>query len=741
MASSQHLRLYSGLLLTTAGASVAIAGLLWRRRRVPGAGWLAAATLGVGEWAFCYAGELLARDPQRRVAWAKAQYLGIATVPTAVACSALAYTGRPPTTLARGQQLTLIVPPLLTLAQAMTNEQHRQIWRLVVVARHGDITALRYTYGRSFWLYTAHAYGLTLLTLVRLFNFWRHAPALYRRQAGVMLVGTIVPWLANVLYLTRRSPLHGLDLTPFAFAATCAAFAAGIKRYRFFEVMPVARERLVNEMSDGVVVLDLMYRIIDLNPAAERIFACTASSVTGLPVERLVHELGPICRTAPTTDGHHELVVQSQPDWRTFDIKRSALSDARRRQIGWLLVLRDISEHKRAAEERLTFERRLQATQRLESLGVLSSGIAHDFNNLLTCIIGYNELALSEPLTATTNECVTSSIAAARRAADLVQQMLTYAGNGQSTFKPITINELVLEIGSLLRASIAKQIVINRQLATDLPPVDADAAQLRQVLLNLIINAAEAIGDQPGTITISTDTAALSRADLQQMADASDLQPGPYVRLTVSDTGCGMNAAIQSRIFEPFYSTKFAGRGLGLAVALGVVRSHRGLLTLDSRPNVGTTFQIWLPAAAGEASPDEPENCTTPLMLTRRTLMLIIDDEPEVRAVVARMVHQLGFAVHSVADGLSGIEFVRRAGPDLAGVLLDMTMPYMSGSEVARRIAAIRPQLPIVLMSGYSSADPALHYAGMYLAGFLQKPFSYETLRRTLEPLTLTNDL
>ncbi len=268
-------------------------------------------------------------------------------------------------------------------------------------------------------------------------------------------------------------------------------------------------------------------------------------------------------------------------------------------------IAMDITERKRHEEERLAFERQLQEAQRRESIGILASGLAHDFNNLLAAINGHAELALLDlPPDAPPRESVEAIVQGVRRATDLTTQMLAYAGKGRFLTQPVQLNELIHEMADLLRSTLSRHATVRQRLAASLPLIEADASQICQVILNLLVNASEALGDQPGLITLETAVEDLDQSRLEQLIGGADLAPGQYVRMSVTDTGCGMDEATRARMFEPFFSTKFTGRGLGLAALQGIVHSHYGAIEVLSALGQGTTVHIYLPA-----TPAAPASC------------------------------------------------------------------------------------------------------------------------------------
>lgn len=393
----------------------------------------------------------------------------------------------------------------------------------------------------------------------------------------------------------------------------------------------------------------------------------------------------------------------------------------------------DISERKRAEFERRELEAQVQQAQKLESLGVLAGGIAHDFNNLLVSILGHADLALDDLLPESPAfDSVKQIELAARRAADLAQQMLAYSGKGRFLVRPLNLSDMVREIAHLLRVSISKKATIHVELDDRVPLVQADPAQMQQIIMNLITNASDAIGDAPGVITLRTGSKACTDADVRSPYPYAPPHAGQYAFVEVTDTGCGMDAETLERIFDPFFTTKFAGRGLGLAAVLGIVRGHEGALEVRSRPGCGTTFRVLFPVA--EKPSDEPNPASTNGASKRRTgTVLVIDDEPSVRALTQRALERFGNIVLTAADGEAGVETYREHADVVDAVLLDMTMPVMNGEEVLAALHSLDPALPVVLMSGYSEQEARARFAENGIAGFLQKPFQIRTLREKVE--------
>jgi two-component system cell cycle sensor histidine kinase/response regulator CckA len=392
----------------------------------------------------------------------------------------------------------------------------------------------------------------------------------------------------------------------------------------------------------------------------------------------------------------------------------------------------DVTESRLADQRHATMETQLRQVQKLESLGLLAGGVAHDFNNLLTGILGNASLALSRMLAGSPGQRELGQIEkASRRAAELCQQLLAYSGKGRFVVQPVDLSALVRETTRLLEVSIAKHITMTYACRAGLPAVEGDVTQLRQVIMNVVINAAEAVGEATGTVSLVTGTIDCDAAYLAETYLNQHLRPGRYVFLEVSDTGCGMDAETQAQMFDPFFTTKVTGRGLGMAAVLGIVRGHGGAIKIYSEPGRGTTAKVLLPVSdkAVPASQARGEQVDAPRY---SGVALVIDDEPLVRTLAGEVLSDIGFDVIQACDGEEGIEVFKAHADKVCLVLLDLTMPKKSGDEVLRELRRLRPDVRVVLSSGYNEQDTTARFAGKGLAGFLQKPYSAAGLERAV---------
>ena len=393
----------------------------------------------------------------------------------------------------------------------------------------------------------------------------------------------------------------------------------------------------------------------------------------------------------------------------------------------------DVTERRRMEDERLRAT--LERTQRLETLGMLAGGIAHDFNNLLAAILGNASLAsLRLPEGSPERADVDRVTLSAEAAANLTRQLLAYSGRGRFVVERVDISQVLAEVGEILRVSLSKKARLALDLAPNLPPCEVDTAQLRQVVLNLLTNANDALEDGPGTIRVSTG---LQHADAAWFAGAwidDHLPEGTYVRLEVSDSGCGMDPASMNRMFDPFFTTKPKGHGLGLAATLGIVRGHRGAIRVDSSPGNGTTITILLPPAVGSvAAPTAGRGKASGAR--RDALVLVVDDEEPIRQFVCGVLEKFGYRSLEAADGVEALEVFAARGAEIDAVLLDLTMPRLSGEETFRALRARGATMPVLLSSGYTEQDARSRVDAQGIAGFLQKPYRAATLVERLDEL------
>jgi signal transduction histidine kinase len=384
-------------------------------------------------------------------------------------------------------------------------------------------------------------------------------------------------------------------------------------------------------------------------------------------------------------------------------------------------------------EELARQQERLRQSQKIESIGILAGGIAHDFNNLLTGVLGNASLALeSMPAGSPNRTLLQGVVQASERAAHLTRQLLAYAGKGRFVVEALDLSQQVREIAALVQTSIPSAVQLRLDLAEQLPYIDADASQIQQIIMNLVINGAEAIPEgQSGTVIVTTGVQEVDDEYLRTTLLDTPIPPGTYITLEVHDTGIGMDRETQARIFDPFFTTKFTGRGLGLAAVMGIVRGHQGALKIYSTPGRGSTFKVLL-LASGSSLPRQAKRNDDTARLAGCGSVMVIDDESIVRRVAKATLERFGYSVIVCEDGPAAISLFRTMAADISVILLDMSMPVMSGEETFRHLRAIHPDVKVVLSSGYNEVEAISRFTGKGLAGFIQKPYTAARLGETI---------
>lgn len=498
----------------------------------------------------------------------------------------------------------------------------------------------------------------------------------------------------------------------------------------------------LESIGEAVIATDREGRVLYLNPVAENITGSRLEDIVGVPVSEMLvlqsqsgtggveNPVQQVLATETVVSLEGGLILFGRRDTHTAVRGTAAPTrDRTGRVTGTVVVLHDCTSEESERKERERLNAKLVETQKLESLGVLAGGVAHDFNNLLTSMLGNVDLVRSElPPDSDHVEMLLEVDQAARRAAELCKQMLAYSGHGRFILDRVDLSEFIRQKESLLTVSMGKSVVLKFDLADELPAIEADVSQLDQVLLNLVTNAAESIGDQPGEITVKTGVVRADREYFAAITGSPNLAPGSYVNLVISDTGEGMDDDLLPNIFDPFYSTKFTGRGLGLSAVQGIVRGHGGAISVSSAPGEGAIFSVLFPTFVVAATPeDDGPNVDAP-EVPSGGVVLIVDDEEVVRSTAERIVSRMGFEVVTAHDGQLGAAAFREHVDRLKLVLLDLTMPRMNGEESFRQMRKVSSNVPVLLMSGYNQQTAIARFTDLGLAGFIQKPFSAKAL-------------
>ena len=508
---------------------------------------------------------------------------------------------------------------------------------------------------------------------------------------------------------------------------------------------PIKLQEIIDSMGDGVLVSDDQGAMLVFNKAAQSIFGFELTHLH-LPLAERARKLGNFLPDMVTPYPIEELPIAKALRGEQADQVEIYVKNERRPQgafisstarpmyapdgsvKGTVLVFRDITAQKKAVEENLRLEARVYQAQKLEGLGLLAGGIAHDFNNLLMGVLGNAGLALLElPPGTDVHSRVEQIKVGAQRLAELTNQLLAYSGKASFTEEVIDISDLMNEMLGLLKTVVSKKAVLEADFAAELPLIRADVTQLRQIVMNLITNASDALGDRQGRIVVRTGDIRADRPYLLQTILGDKLAEGDYVYVEVSDEGCGMDEETQRRIFDPFFTTKVKGRGLGLAAVLGLMRRHGGTLKVDSEAGKGTVMRVLFPAIAGKKAVVAPRDVKQQVFRGRGTV-LIIDDEELVRDITKEMLEYAGFNVLLAATGKEGLSVYEEHADEVAVVILDMTMPDLSGEEVFRALREYRPGVKILFSSGYSKDKRVEALLEEGSVGYLQKPYVPQVL-------------
>jgi len=516
------------------------------------------------------------------------------------------------------------------------------------------------------------------------------------------------------------------------------------ERKRSFDSLRDARdfaESLIQNTPTLLIGLDASGVIRLFNRFAEQLTGYASPQVVG---RLLFEKFVPPHLAADASRRFHQFVKEGQPsEWesplvtrdgavRTIAWRHTKITDS---HYGEMIIATgvDLTDQREIERSRTLLEGKLLEAQKLESLGVLAGGVAHDFNNLLTTILGNAsliKLELGGDLPQ--REQLEAIEETALQAADLCKQLLDYAGRGSFQRQSIDINLLIQQMRAMLNLSVAKNILLQLDLDATLPLISADPAQIRQIVMNLVINASEAIGEKDGVISLRTSVSTCSRRDLDLSLHGAELRAGTYVQLTVSDNGCGMSEAVRNHIFDPFFTTKFTGRGIGLAAVSGIVRSHGGCIDVQNNAEEGATFRVDFPIAPIQTAPPVAE----PLPDNDWSYAgpgLFVDDEESVRMLGERLLESFGCEVLTAADGLEAVEVYAAHSNRIRFVVLDVTMPRMSGRDAFQQIRQQNPTVPVLFISGYANAIDQAQLDEN--TDFLAKPFRMEEFRGRLRRL------
>ena len=834
----------------------------WRRRALTGAKNASFLMLAGAVWSLAYALQLSGVSLPEKIFWGKVKYFGILGATLNWFFFALIYTGKTHW-LTRSRVALIIAFPVIILVLIWTNEYHGLMHRGFKLESDAGFMVRVVDHGPIFWVHTAYCYTLILIGSLLILKVVLTSRHLFLGQTVALLVASLTPWVGNVLYVAGLSPFGNVDLGPFAFIVTGLAITWATLRMRLLDLVPVARHAVLEKMRDGVIVLDGMDRIVDVNPAAGKILCRDEPDIIGRPMSSVTVDwkefVLPESRNAPSV---LELKLNRDERDYFYELQITPLFGSGERYLGRLFVLRDNTERiaaeralkkaygelenrvqerteeLRRSEEKyrqlienandavfilqdgmvrffnkktteimgyteeeirsipfvehihrddrawvfdrhirrlkgenftspytfrllnkagellwgevnatiieweqhpavlcfvrdITLQKKLeeqtQRAQKLESIGVLAGGIAHDFNNILSALMGNISMAKfdtrpDDPL----YKLLDKAEQASERATALTRQLLTFSRGGAPVKKTVEVSKVIRDVTEFALSGSKSRCEYH--IPNDLWPADIDVGQISQALQNLVINADQA-APEGGAIEI--------RARNETIESPSDLplDPGRYVNILIKDRGMGIDEENLSKIFDPYFTTKSTGSGLGLAVTYSIIQKHEGHITVKSRRGEGASFKIYLPASPDRTpGKTEGEDMTS---LIGQGRILVMDDEEAIRVMACDMLNRLGYRSESAENGTEAVERygrAREAGEPFDAVILDLTVPGdIGGEEVVHVLRAIDSRLIAIVSSGYSGNPVLSDYRSYGFNGVVEKPYSFHKLGKTLK--------
>ena len=683
-----------------------------RQRRVRGALWYAVLLLALSIWCAAYAWELSATDLSTKILALRTKYVGVMLMPVAWVGFIFDFVARESAISRR------VVAGLGTIAAglfvlAWTDGSHHLFWGDLHLEGQGD-RAVLVGRGPGFWTNIGITYASLIAGIAVLVSHAVQSPYLYAKRVTVLVVATLLPWVGNMLFLAGDERPGVVDPTPFLFACTAVLAAVAVFRYGVLDPIPTLRDARIEIIGDALIILDRRRRIADLNSAAAAVLGRSRAAAAGCPVEDLLPGLGDFKREAHRVD----LPRRTAAGDRTFDASVTPIETSDGRLAGHVVLLRDVTERRHLEEQ-------LRQAQKMEAVGKLAGGVAHDFNNLLTAIIGFAALADDDvPRDSRVRESLAQIQRSAEQAAALTRQLLAFGRRQILQPEPLDIGEVVRAMEPMLRRLIGEDITVATDVASPLPAVRADRTQLHQVLLNLAVNARDAM-PRGGVLTIRTR---LTRVDGGESPSA-DVAQGLYVVLEVADTGQGIAPDDLEHIFEPFYTTKAFGHGtgLGLSTVYGIAKQSGGDVRVHSTPGRGSIFEVLLPAGPLVDPLAEPQGGGPELPIA--ATVLLVEDDDAVREFVAEVLRASGCRVVVASGPGEALAVAARQSLSIDLLLTDVVMPGMSGADLADRLAAMRPGLHVLFMSGYGGQGLAAHDVTAADRDCLVKPFTPADLR------------
>lgn len=713
---------YTIALVVSSAISAILAVAAWKKRSSSGSISFIIMMFSLSAWSMVHIFELKGADVQTKSCFANIQFFFIVTVPVVWLMFVMYYTRRL-NMLTRQNISKLAIIPFLTVFLVWTNPLHHLVFTKAELISSPPFLLLYRHFGPWFWIHTAYSYLLMLAGAFLLVRSFLITPQLFKGQTLFLLVGLLAPWLGNIIYIFKISPWWNLDMTPFAFTISGAAFGWSIFKYRLLNIVPIAYSLMLNNMRDAVFVFDVKNRLLDLTPSAMQFAGLDRKQMMGTDAERIIpgwvsivaglEEAGKVSK---------QISFDDEARGKTyFDITVTPLLK-KGYLLGRLAVMRDITEER-------SLEAQLLQSQKMEAIGTLAGGVAHDFNNLLMGILANTTLVrLGLDKDHPGQKRLDRIEKQVQTGASLTRQLLGYARKGKYRVEPLDLNETV-QIALKTFGRTKKHLKIHFNPYPKPPIIEADQGQIELVLLNLFVNAADAMPDG-GTLYV--DISSSNNVSLNDKAPK--VKPGTYVKLSVSDTGTGMDYNTKSRIFEPFFTTKELGRGtgLGLASVYGVVKNHNGYIDVRSALGQGSCFDLYFPASKADVKNLQK---TGNVSIKGSGRILYVDDEIEILEAGSELIESLGYDVIPASNGEDAVALFSDYKNQIQLVILDMVMPKMDGIQVFNNITQIKDSVKFLISSGYSMNEKTKYILSKGDHDFIKKPFTRKLLSEKISAM------
>lgn len=720
------------LLFIASGISIALAIYAWQHRATPGGKSFALLLFLIAEWSFSYGVELGSTIQADKEFWAKLQYLGIAFTPAAWLYLSLQYASKDRMFSGKPKNLILLIlGPTITFFLAFTNESHTLIWRTTELVFQGKQLHLSFTYGPWFWVHVLFSYGCLVVGFTALLRAYFHAQPLYKGQVGFLLIGALIPWLANALYLTKLNPIPNLDLTPFAFTVTGLVTAGGLFRFKFLNIVPIARETVIESMKDGIFVLDNDGRIVDLNPAAKTILnQPDGTSILGRPFSQVLPQYEQKSNQfANAGRGVSEIQIHKDDQTHFYEVQTALLTDQHHQPTGRLIVLHETTEHKQF--ETVLQRAKEEAETAVKTKTAFLANMSHEIRTPLNAVIGMAELLRNTSLTLEQQEFIETIYTSSDTLLNLINNILDFSkietGNVKLEVEPFDLQDcLEVSLNLILPLINVHSVKLAYYIDEQTPSTfDGDVVRLRQILVNLLGNAAK-----------FTD-----EGDISVHVTSEQLDQNKYrLHFAVKDTGIGISEDRIETLFESFTQAdasttrKYGGTGLGLAISKKLSQLMGGDIWVESKVGHGSTFHFTIQAPKSTRQPVRFLRPDQPRLRGKR--LLIIADNADNRRLISRESRSWGMSPYVASTSEEALYWLRKSDP-FDVTLIDQAVLELEGAGFIDQMKKCH-QLPLPFVILKTDQTPLTQFSSIDFAATLEKPFAPAQLNNVLSGIFST---